>query len=383
VSEGPSASAQAASSPTAGDRFRLLLFSDLRLDTTYEWAPPEIAVARREAAREALVAVLGEARHRSVDAIACAGDLFNRRTVKPANVQWLAAALRSMGVPVLIAPGNEDFIGPLGGYTAQDWPDNVTVFESQAFEPVEIVQGVTFWGAAHTEAHRSRSFLDGFRADRPGTNIALFHGAETSGAAREPAAEPCAEFDESALERAGFDHALVGHYDLPHFGQRHTYAGAPIAHRFGVPGPRGAVVVTFGPGGVIDRELVPISSPGLQEIEVDLTGAGSERDVLRRIKDAIGGSSDVVLLVLVGRLAPDIVVTRDDLARLTPTPEGVIIQWDVIVDIDVDRVSEEPTIRGQFVRDVMSSDVAEERQQRTLLIGLRALAGDDQLEGPR
>lgn len=383
VAEGPTSRAGAGSSPAAGDHVRLLLFSDLRIDTTYEWAPPEIADARREASREALVAVLGEARHRSVDAIACAGDLFNRRTVKPANVQWLAAALRSTGIPVLIAPGNEDFIGPLGGYTAQEWPDNVTVFETQDFSPVEIVDGVMIWGAAHTEAHRARSFLDGARADRPGTNIALFHAAEISGVGRESLADPCAEFDENALERAGFDHALVGHYELPHFGVLHTYAGAPVAHRFGVRGQRGAVVVTIGRDGVVDRELVPISSPDLQDIQVDLSGARSKSDVLRRVGDALNGSSGVVLLVLAGRLAPDIAVTRDDLVRLASTPDSVIVQWDVGVDLDVDQVSDEPTIRGQFVRDVMSGDLAEDRQQRALLIGLRALSGDDHLEGPR
>jgi hypothetical protein len=59
-----------------------------------------------------------------------------------------------------------------------------------------------------------------------------------------------------------------------------------------------------------------------------------------------------------------------------------MIQWDVNVDIDVDRVSDEVTVRGQFVRDVMTGDLAQERQQRALLIGLRALAGDDELEGP-
>jgi DNA repair protein SbcD/Mre11 len=383
VVQGGHSSAQGAPAGTVGERLRLLLFSDLRIDTTYEWATPEIADARRKAAREALVAVLGEARHRSVDAIACAGDLFNRRTVKPAHVQWLAAALRSSGVPVLIAPGNEDFIGPLGGYTAQEWPTNVTVFDTQTFEPVEIVKGINIWGAAHTEAHRARSFLDGFHVDRPGINIALFHGTETSGADREPAADPCAAFDQSALDRAGFDHALLGHYDLPHFAARHTYAGAPIAHRFGLRGPRGAVVVTIGADGAINREFVPVSSPILQDVEVDLTGAMSKHDVVRRVKDALSDSSGIVLLVLVGRIAPDIVIPRGDLLGLAPTADDLMIQWDVSVDIDVDRVSDEATIRGQFVRDVMTGDLVQERQQRALLIGLRALAGNDQLEGPR
>jgi len=383
VPEGSESRAEAASSPTARAHFRLLLFSDLRLDTTYEWAPPEVADARREAARESLVAVLGEARHRSVDAILCAGDLFNRRTVKPASIQWLAAALRSAGVPVLITPGNEDFVGPLGGYTAQEWPDNVTIFETGTLQPVELTPGITIWGAAHTEAHRVRSFLDGFRADRSGTNIALFHGAEISGTEREPIADPCAAFDDADLERAGLDHALVGHYELPYFGPRHTYAGAPIAHYFGLAGARGAVTVAIGPDGAIERELVAIPSPDLQEVRVDLTGTRSKRDVVRRVKDGLTINSGVVRLVLSGGLTPDVVVTRDDLIRLAPDPDGVILQWDVTVDLDADGIRDEPTIRGQFIRDVTSGSLTEEREQRALLIGLRALAGDDQLEGPR
>lgn len=126
-------------------RLRVLLFSDLHLDRAYEWAPPGIGEARRAAAREALIAILGDARRQGVDAIACAGDLFNRRTVSPANMQWLAAAFRSASVPVLIAPGNDDFIGPLGGYTSHDWPENVTVFDSDRFSPVDV-DGVTIWG---------------------------------------------------------------------------------------------------------------------------------------------------------------------------------------------------------------------------------------------
>lgn len=381
--EGAHSRADAASSPMNGGQFRLLLFSDLRLDTTYSWAPPEIADSRREAAREALVAILGEARRRSVDAIVCAGDLFNRRTVKPASVQWLAAALRSAGVLVLIAPGNDDFVGPLGGYSAQEWPDNVTVFETPDFRPVEVTGGLTIWGAAHTEAHRSRTFLGVAPAVRPGVNLALFHGAEVSGADREPATDPCAEFDERSLQGAGFDHALVGHYDLPHFGHRHTYAGAPIAHGFGLRGPRGAVVVTIAPDGTIDRELVQISSPDLQHIQVDLNGLTSTREVLQRVEAALSDCVGVVLLSLGGRIVPEIVVTRDDLVRLAPIPDGLIVDWGVGVDLDIDRVSDEPTIRGQFVRDVMSGHLTEGREQRALLIGLRALAGTDQLEAPR
>lgn len=366
-----------------GVRLRLLLFSDLHLDTPYEWAPPAIAEQRRLAAREALVAILGEARQREVDAIACAGDLFNRRTVKPANMHWLAAALRSAGVPVLIAPGNSDFIGPLGGYSSQEWPENVTVFETDVFSSVQLAEGVTVWGAAHTEAHRARSFFNGVHIDLEGVNFALFHGAETSGTLREPEADPCATFEESDIEAAGFDHALVGHYQEPHLGWMHTYPGAPVAHAIGGSPIGNTVLVTLKDDGSIERDIVPIASPALHGVVVDVSGAKSKRDVLRRSKAAMEGRSGLVRLTFVGKVPADLVLDREDLAGLTSSPDTLIIDWLAEVELDTTGSIDEPTIRGQFVRDVLSSSLPDERLARVELIGLRALNGSMQLEGPR
>jgi DNA repair exonuclease SbcCD nuclease subunit len=362
---------------------RLLLFSDLHLDRPYLWAPPAIAEARRTAAREALVSLLGEARTRSVDAIACAGDLFDRRTVKPASLRWLTAALRSTGVPVLVAPGNEDYVGPLGGYSSHEWPDNVTVFDTDRFAPVELGSGVTVWAAAHTEAHRTRSLLDGFTVDRQGVNLALFHGADIGGRDREPESDPCATFTEAALERAGIDHALVGHYRHHHFGARHTYPGAPLAHDFGPSATGGAVLVTVTPGGAVDREYFPVPSPGLHEIEVDLTGATSPAEVMSRAGSSLTGWEGVVRVTLTGRLSPDVELRREDFDGLAGPSTAVIVGFRAGVDVDVDTLRDEPTIRGQFVRDVHDAGLADDRRDSVLRIGLRALAGHSELEALR
>jgi DNA repair exonuclease SbcCD nuclease subunit len=364
--------------------FRLLLFSDLMLDRPYEWAPPAVADARRTAAREALVKILGAARAHHVDVIACAGDLFDRRTVAPSTMQWLIAALRSATTPVLIAPGNGDFVGPLGGYSRHQWSDNVTVFDTDRFTAVDVSEGVTVWGAAHTEAHRARAFFDRFEVDRDGVNLALFHGAERSGVEREPGMEPCAPFDESAVEAAGFDHALVGHYQQAHFGWMHTYSGAPIAHELGNGVSGAAVLVTLADDGTIERELIELSSPALHDVEVDLTGAKSARDAVKRAGTHLAECSGIVRLRLTGRVVPDIVLQRDDFVRLVPSADELLLDWEAEVDVDLDELAEEQTVRGQFVRDVLASrSLSDERQQRVLLTGLRALAGSDVLEGPR
>jgi DNA repair protein SbcD/Mre11 len=367
-----------------GARLRCLLFSDLLLDRPYVWADPAVADSRREAARQTLVDILAEARRRSVDLIACAGDLFSRHTVKPANMQWLATAFRSAGVPVLIAPGHEDFIGPVGGYGRYEWPGNVRIFDGSRLTPVQVADGITIWGAAHTEAHRTASFLDRVEVDRPGVNLALFHGAEAGGRDREPHLDECASFTESDIERAGFDHALVGHYSQAHFGRLHTYPGAPIAHDFGSGSAGGAVIITLTSDGSIVREFAPVSSPELHELEVDLTGAQSRQDALRRIHAQVGDRSGILRISLRGRLSPDIVLLHADFVQSARRSDQVVVVWNVEADLDVDQIADEQTIRGQFVRDVLSTrKLPEERRQRVLLAGLRALGGHEELDGPR
>lgn len=47
----------------------------------------------------------------------------------------------------------------------------------------------------------------------------------------------------------------------------------------------------------------------------------------------------------------------------------------------LDELAEEPTVRGQFVRDVLAAPLADDERQRVLSMGLRALdpAGTDSM----
>jgi hypothetical protein len=164
----------------------------------------------------------------------------------------------------------------------------------------------------------------------------------------------------------------------------HTYSGAPIAHELGNGVSGAAVLVTLADDGTIERELIELSSPALHDVEVDLTGAKSARDAVKRAGTHLAECSGIVRLRLTGRVVPDIVLQRDDFVRLVPSADELLLDWEAEVDVDLDELAEEQTVRGQFVRDVLASrSLSDERQQRVLLTGLRALAGSDVLEGPR
>ena len=47
---------------------------------------------------------------------------------------------------------------------------------------------------------------------------------------------------------------------------------------------------------------------------------------------------------------------------------------------DIEAIQEEPTVRGQFVRDVLNDGLSSDETRRVLITGLRALGGRDDLD---
>ena len=46
----------------------------------------------------------------------------------------------------------------------------------------------------------------------------------------------------------------------------------------------------------------------------------------------------------------------------------------------MESIRQEPTVRGQFVRDVLDSDLADDEKRRVVVTGLRALDGRTDLD---
>jgi len=70
-----------------------------------------------------------------------------------------------------------------------------------------------------------------------------------------------------------------------------------------------------------------------------------------------------------------------DLAEIQHSLEGRLIGMGRIRPrFDVEAIAKEPTVRGQFVRNVMAAVMDDEKRQRVLMTGLLALEGKRDLE---
>jgi len=362
---------------------RLLHLADVHLDSPFAWLAGGGA-RRRSAIRDALIAALALARAEGVDAVCVAGDLFEHERVTEDTARFLADAFAALApTPVYLAPGNHDWYGPASVYRRTAWPGNVTVFSSQHLTPVTLADGFTVWGAAHLAPAGTRGFLDGFVVDRAGVNLALFHGLEHAAMSQQEAAKvPHAPFSAAQIPQAGLAFALVGHLHTPVEAPHHAYPGNPEPLSFGETGQRAALVVDVDDSGSVTTKRHVVAQTTMADVTLDVTGLAHSHAVRSAVLDLLTGRTGVVRLTLRGDLDPQ--VDLDPAVWSVAGLDALVVRADAVrVAYDVAALRCEPTVRGQFVRDVLDgvdADVDPVRTQRVLVTGLRALEGRTDLE---
>jgi DNA repair protein SbcD/Mre11 len=360
---------------------RLLHFADLHLDAPFAWAPPEVARLRRRNRRETLTRILQLAEEERVDALLCAGDLFEHERFTPDTVAFLRESFGRTDLPIYLAPGNHDWYSPRSPYALEEWSPNVYLFTEAQLTPVGLADGLTLWGAAHQAPAGTGPFFADFRPDRGGVHLALAHASERSALPfQESGKEPHSPFDAAELEAAGIAHAFLGHYHVARDRERHTYPGNPDPLEFGESDGRGVVLATIAGDGTVTRERRSVSVSQVHDLTVLLDGCHHLDDVRQRIAMAIAPLAGSVRLTLSGEVPADLPVDARALTALGEHLDGFVVRASSLLpSYDLEAIHAEATVRGEFARDTLAI-TDEERRRKVLITGLRALEGRADLE---
>jgi exonuclease SbcD len=356
---------------------RLLLAADVHLDTPFMWAEPVVARARRRALRDAVRRIAELAAELRVDALCFAGDLYEHERAGPDTGEFLRTVFAEVPCPVLLAPGNHDWFGPASLYSQVEWPRQVVVFREDRLRPFALADGFTVWGAAHRAPANTDGFLDGFRVDRGGISVGLFHGSERGGfAGQESGKVPHAPFTADQVAGCGLSHALVGHFHRSAFGRWHTYPGNPEPLAFGERGERGAVLVSVADSGAVSREVHAVAESPWHDVQVRVEGASHVDQIRDQVAAELAPLRGIVRLAVSGEVAPGTDLSHLDLIALGRHLDALVVRpLQLSVGYDLVALAAEETVRGHFIRDVLASALPLEQQQRVLDAGLRALDG--------
>ncbi len=243
---------------------KILHSADWHLDSRFSGFSAEEREHLRRASRKIPAMVAEVCRREGCDIMVLSGDIFEGRYTREA-LTAVREALAGCGVPVFIAPGNHDPLGPGSPWTEERWPENVHIFGTSMESVVLPELNCRVYGAGFRSMD-SASLLEGFHADGDERFcIAVLHGDPTN------ASSPCNPVTMAQIRDSRLDYLALGH--IHKAGMFHgggticAWPGCPMGRGYDELDERGVYVTRLGDG--YDVKFVPLNTLRFHELELD------------------------------------------------------------------------------------------------------------------
>lgn len=231
------------------------------------------------------------------DMMLLSGDLFDGMPSR-LTLEMVKEALADSGVPVLIAPGNHDFVSPGCCWLEENWPENVFIFTG-ALESVTIAGlGCRIYGAAF-QSRDCPPLLEDFQAEGEETYcVAVLHG--------DPAQKnsPYNPVTTAQVRTSGLDYLALGHVHKAGFFRAGNtlcaWPGCPMGRGWDETGEKGVCIVTIDEQTHI--QAISLDTPQFHDLTVDVG-----ENALEAVENALPGqgNEDFYRLTLTGRAEVD------------------------------------------------------------------------------
>ena len=337
--------------------------ADVHLDSPLQGVAN--AKLRREELFDSLSRLFSYAQNINADGIIIAGDLFDGVATE-ATIKNVAQLFNDSNLPIYVLKGNH---GKGDAYLAlqQQTKPNVHYFgkEWTTFE----MDSTRICGAeldCVTDSQKWQSFS----LDANKYNIVVLHGDVDS--------PNYGHINKNAIASSNANYVALGHR---HFFATHkagkvpmVYSGVLEARGFDENQPTGFVVIDTDAN---SYNFVPQSIRKVQTITVDATSCNNDVQMQARVDDALQGfdSRNYLNLVVVGTLNKDISLPRLK-EKLNGRAFAIRLENLTAVDLDIDAIMQEQSLRGEFARQAMQIEDFALRNQ-VLRLGITALMGGE------
>ena len=286
------------------------------------------AQSRYSAARRDAVAALGAlAAETGAEFVVVAGDVFDSNQLAPEVVSQSLEAMRSIGVPVYLLPGNHDSLEAGSVYTsalfAAECPSNVHVLDRDG--TLEVRAGVELvaapWRSKRQIEDRAAAVLDGLEADGTARILVAHGGVDTLSPNKDDPALIRLAAVTDALSRGAVHYVALGDkHSRTEVGDsgRVWYSGAPeVTNYDDIESAPGHVLVVDlnldDPAYPVTVDPRHIGRWRFLTLWRNLDGAADIADLDRELDALADKERTVVQLVLVGTLTVTERAALDDL----------------------------------------------------------------------
>ncbi len=353
---------------------KIIHCADLHLDSKIESnLPPYKSRERKKEIIMAFCRMADFARENGVSVVIIAGDLFDTNRMLPATRDIVLGKIcECREIDFLYLCGNHD----AGKSLAEcNLPENLKLFSDKwtGFN----YNYVTISGVELTKDN-CRHIYGGLTLDNSRFNIVTMHGeiGTVSGVDA---------INRSELNDKGIDYLALGHYHTftsGNLGKKGVwaYSGCLEGRGFDECGDKGFILLDISDDLSFKYEFIKNSIRDIVEIECDITGAEDTADILKKIDSlTVNINPDsMVKVVLKGGLLPDVVKDLEYLKKhLSSKMWFAKLQDKTYIELSPENYMNDVSLKGEFIRLAMASDLPEEMKSRVVECGLSALSGQE------
>lgn len=292
---------------------KILHCADLHLDSAFHGLPPTQAKERRQAQRELTAGIVELANLNGCDLVLLPGDLFDGHRVFPETLDFVTKAFATCNCPIVIAPGNHDYMTPKSPYALPIWSDNVYIFTENSIKSFDFPEINTIvWGAAFTAATAPALLHSAPVIDPSRINIGVLHGDfQGKNSVYNP-------ISREEIEHSGLDYLALGHVHKASIPEKIggtwlAYSGCAMGRGFDELGEKGAYLgdiskdscqLQFFPFNGIIYDIMRINLDNNKDLILkSLENSDFKNRIVRLILE--GTSGDLDLQSLAQTLAPN------------------------------------------------------------------------------
>ncbi len=357
-----------------GGSVKIIHCSDLHLDSAMETNLS--AEKSRERGREMLRTfqrMIDFAKENEVQAVIIAGDMFDTKRVTSRTAQFaLNAISQAPEIDFLYLRGNHDENNNVFG--GEKLPRNLKLF-SDTWTTYRY-GNVTVSGIEISEENKDTLYSQ-LSLSETDVNIVTMHGQTSTATGKD---EVCLNL----LKSKNIRYLALGHIhsyrkEKLDFDGEWCYCGCLEGRGFDECGEKGFVLVEV-ENNCLETNFVAFSQRELHEVSVDITDLVSVGDIISASKLA---SKDIdpkhlVKYVLCGTYTLE---AQKDIAFITESLENgfyhVKVKDESKLKIDEADYSMDISLKGEFIRAVMKSDLNEEEKSQMIVWGIQALGGEE------
>lgn len=362
---------------------KIIHCADLHLDSRMSAnLTKEQAKERKNEILRTFVHIVEYAVGNGVRAIMIAGDLFDTRNISAMARNVVRDAIVSHpDIDFLYLKGNHDndnFLAQL-----EELPPNLKLFSDRWSAYSYECGDVVISGLELSEENSAYAY-NSLVLEHDAFNIVMLHGQ----AGEYQGGKGAQSISLSALRNKNIDYLALGHVHSYVSGKldargNYCYCGCPEGRGFDECGTKGFVVLDID----TDRrtytsEFVTCAARTLYTLHVDLTGVTTTNEAAKRIETEVNlqpySTGSLVKIELEGGLDVESELSVEYLQELFADYFYFVkVEDRTHLQIDYKDYEKDESLKGEFVRMVMESDLDEEKKKEVIRCGIMALSGEE------